>query len=120
MSLLATHELSVRLSRRDVIKAASLTLNKGELLGLVGPNGAGKSTLLRAILGLLPLSGGNVSMDNSDFHKLTTDIRSRRVAYLAQEAHCSLAIAGRTGCSAWTISTSGALARTGCRRSANH
>ena len=94
MSLLKTQALSVRLSRRDVIKSADLTLNKGELLGLVGPNGAGKSTLLRAIIGLLPLSDGKVSLNDSDLHKMTADIRARRVAYLAQErtAHWPLQV----------------------------
>src|SRR5690606_20998616 len=30
----------------------------GELVGIIGPNGAGKSTLIKAIMGLLPVSGG--------------------------------------------------------------
>ena len=36
----------------------SLSLHKGEILGLVGPNGAGKTTLLRTISGILPIQSG--------------------------------------------------------------
>jgi len=38
----------------------SLELRRAEILCLLGPNGAGKTTLLRAMLGLIPLSGGDV------------------------------------------------------------
>ena len=41
----------------------SLTIHRGESLGLVGESGSGKSTLTRAILGLDPLQGGQITLD---------------------------------------------------------
>jgi zinc/manganese transport system ATP-binding protein len=40
----------------------SLDVMPGEFLAIIGPNGAGKSTLLKAILGLIPLATGNITV----------------------------------------------------------
>jgi branched-chain amino acid transport system ATP-binding protein len=53
MPLLELSELSVRYDKAQLLNGVSLTVNEGELVGLVGPNGAGKSTLLRAVSGLV-------------------------------------------------------------------
>jgi branched-chain amino acid transport system ATP-binding protein len=51
--LLEVSDLKVVYDRAILLNGVTLTVNEGELLGLVGPNGAGKSTLLRAISGLV-------------------------------------------------------------------
>lgn len=53
MPLLEVRNLRVRYDKAQILNGVSLTVNEGELVGLVGPNGAGKSTLLRAISGLV-------------------------------------------------------------------
>ena len=53
-------DLSVELGGRQVLTGVDLTVDKGELVGLVGPNGAGKTTLLRTVMGLLRPRGGQV------------------------------------------------------------
>jgi branched-chain amino acid transport system ATP-binding protein len=51
--LLEVSNLSVRYDRAVIVNGVSLTVNDGEMIGLVGPNGAGKSSTLRAIAGLV-------------------------------------------------------------------
>ena len=51
--MLEVKNVIVRYDTATILDDASLTVEKGELVGLVGPNGAGKTTLLRAIAGLI-------------------------------------------------------------------
>jgi molybdate transport system ATP-binding protein len=56
-------EIQLRLSRLNLDTA--FTVASGEVLALLGPNGSGKSTTLRALMGLLPLTGGRVVLDGT-------------------------------------------------------
>jgi ABC-type Mn2+/Zn2+ transport system ATPase subunit len=47
---------------RRALDGVSCGLEAGRLLAIVGPNGSGKSTLVRALLGLVPLESGSVSL----------------------------------------------------------
>ncbi len=53
---------AVTLGGRTIWQRVELSVQPGEFLAILGPNGAGKSTLLKAILGLVPLSGGTISV----------------------------------------------------------
>ena len=75
MSLLVISGASIRLGGRPILDGADLTVDPGRRIGLVGRNGAGKSTLLRAIIGELPLDGGDIRL-----------AARARIATVAQEA----------------------------------
>lgn len=60
--ILQVHDATVRLGGRDIWSDVSLEVRAGEFIAVLGPNGAGKSTLIKAILGLVPLSGGSISL----------------------------------------------------------
>jgi iron complex transport system ATP-binding protein len=49
--------------RTPALDGVSLDVTGGALYAVIGPNGSGKSTLMRALLGLAPLSGGRVLLD---------------------------------------------------------
>jgi zinc transport system ATP-binding protein len=48
----------VSLDRRQVLRGIDLTVKPGEVVAVLGANGSGKSTLIRALLGLIPMTGG--------------------------------------------------------------
>jgi len=60
-ALLQARAISVRLGGADVLRGVTLAIEPGEIVTILGPNGSGKSTLLRALLGILPLTSGQVS-----------------------------------------------------------
>lgn len=67
------------LGGRTIWERVDLTIGAGEFVAVLGPNGAGKSTLIKAILGLVPLSGGRIRVLGLD----PRDAR-RYVGYLPQ------------------------------------
>ncbi|HFR3474613.1 TPA: ATP-binding cassette domain-containing protein [Streptococcus suis] len=60
-SLLSTQELSKQYGKQKAVQQVSLTINKGEICGLVGENGAGKTTLLRMLSGLISKTSGTIT-----------------------------------------------------------
>ena len=58
--VLEVQDLRVSYGAIEALKGVSLHLDAGEIVTLIGANGAGKSTTLRAIMGLVPASGGEV------------------------------------------------------------
>ncbi|SDR63187.1 amino acid/amide ABC transporter ATP-binding protein 1, HAAT family [Rhizobiales bacterium GAS191] len=53
----------------------SMTVTKGEILGLIGPNGAGKSTLFNMIAGLYPPTEGRILFEGEDITEMSAPLR---------------------------------------------
>ena len=63
----------------------SLTIARGEIVGLLGPNGSGKTTLLRVLAGLLVPQSGHVWLDGQALSALGRIGVARRIALVPQE-----------------------------------
>jgi len=62
----------------------SLSVDMGEMFGLVGPDGAGKTTTIRILCGLLKPDVGSVEVLSSDLHKKKKEIQNQ-IGYLSQK-----------------------------------
>jgi branched-chain amino acid transport system ATP-binding protein len=78
MALLEIHDLTKHFFRLSALTRVSLSVEPGELLGIIGPNGSGKTTLFNCITGVLRPSGGQVRFDGQDITGLTADVVARR------------------------------------------
>jgi ABC-type branched-subunit amino acid transport system ATPase component len=62
MTSLKIKSLSVKYGRHEAVRDFEENVRPGEWLCLIGPNGAGKSSVLRAIVGLAPHAGSEVTL----------------------------------------------------------
>ena len=62
MPHLAVSDVRAKYGALEVLHGISLSIEPGEIAALVGPSGSGKSTVLRALMGLTPITGGEVSI----------------------------------------------------------
>lgn len=77
--------VTVTLGGRDVVSGASLTVNSGEVVGLLGPNGSGKSSLLRTLYRAVKPRHGVVRLGGDDLRALTGRQTARAVAVMLQD-----------------------------------
>ncbi|MBR6171621.1 MAG: ATP-binding cassette domain-containing protein [Eubacterium sp.] len=61
-TVLTIKDLKKNYGKQKVLKGVNMTVNKGDIYGLVGKNGAGKTTLFKVVLGLSGFDGGSVSI----------------------------------------------------------
>ena len=96
--ILELTNISVNYHRADkslvtAVDDVSLTLNSGEILGLVGESGCGKSTLGRAAVGILPVAQGVVSFNGGDVKPMARGARAvnlRQLQLVFQDPFSSL------------------------------
>ncbi len=73
-------------NRKNIIlDNLSLTINKGDYIGIVGVSGGGKSTLIDIISGLLEPSKGEIIIDKKKIYKLKSTSWLNKIGYLPQE-----------------------------------
>ncbi|MFD2386996.1 ATP-binding cassette domain-containing protein [Enterococcus rivorum] len=69
--MIVIEKLAKKYADKAILKDISLTINKGEIYGVVGISGAGKSTLLRCLNGLEDYEGGSIKINNLEVKNLT-------------------------------------------------
>jgi len=62
----------------DIITSCTVDVNRGEIVAILGPNGAGKSTAMKAMLGLINLKSGTVTIDGKDISNLSPQDRVKQ------------------------------------------
>ena len=72
-------------SKVPVLKGINLTIDKGDIVGVIGPSGAGKSTLARALLGIWPTSNGAIRLDGAEVFNWDRAHLGPFIGYLPQD-----------------------------------
>lgn len=66
MSLLKVENVSVYYDSIPAVRNISLTIERGQVVGIIGPNGAGKTTLMKTLMGIMKTRGGKILLEGND------------------------------------------------------
>ncbi len=83
--MLAVEDLVVSYGHIQALRGVSLTVERGEYVGVIGPNGAGKTTLLLALSGALPIAAGRITLDGEDLARVPQHLRVGRGVAIVPE-----------------------------------
>lgn len=75
--VLAVEHLALQIGGARIIDDVTLSVERGEMLGVIGPNGAGKTTLFNLISGVMSPTGGSIHLDGTDVTGLPIHRRAR-------------------------------------------
>lgn len=83
--VLEARTIEARRGARRVLRGLSVSVQRGEIVGLLGPSGAGKSTLFDALAGEIPLLSGDVRLGDRSLGDAPLHVRARLgLSYLPQ------------------------------------
>ena len=85
--ILEIRSLSAAYENVLALNNVTLSLRRGEILGLIGPNGSGKTTLIRVLSGILKPKEGKVLINNLDITSYSPPQRARVLAVVPQARH---------------------------------
>ncbi|KOX94027.1 ABC transporter ATP-binding protein [Haloarcula rubripromontorii] len=83
--MLELDDVSAAYDTTPILRDVDLSVEEGEIVGVMGKNGVGKTTLLKTVMGLLEPSEGTISYDGTDVTHASADERARAgVGYIPQ------------------------------------
>ena len=74
-AIIEIHELTKKFNKRTAVDNVNLTIQSGEIFGLVGPNGAGKTTTMRMLVTLLQPDHGEILVGGHSVRQAPRDVR---------------------------------------------
>lgn len=83
-SIIRMESVDFRYPERQIFSGLSLSLERGEVLGLIGPNSSGKTTLLKLMDGLLQPQGGRILLGESNLDQIPRAQVARTIAVVPQ------------------------------------
>ena len=83
--LLSLENINVSYGNTPILRNINLSLDEGEIVGIMGRNGVGKTTLMKAVIGLLSPDEGAIHYDGDNVTDLSADRRARLgIGYIPQ------------------------------------
>ncbi|WP_099223337.1 ABC transporter ATP-binding protein [Listeria costaricensis] len=79
--LIEVEQLDIILQKKSILKKVNLTIDSGQIFGLIGPSGAGKTTLVKAIVGMEKATSGKVKVLGTSMPSLKV---VPKIGYMAQ------------------------------------
>lgn len=86
MNAIECREVRIRIDGRNIIPNLSIDFPRKSLVGIVGPNGAGKTTFARALLRLVDITSGSISIFDKPITNYHRSELAKKLSYLPQEA----------------------------------
>jgi zinc transport system ATP-binding protein len=107
-TVMSLRAATATLGARTVLRGIDLSVERGEVVALLGANGSGKSTAVRAVVGQVPLTGGELELFGTPLARFRD---WRRIGYVPQRSTASAGVPATVR----EVVSAGRLARTGLR-----